>query len=112
IFLRIYLTIGFVALLVLTAMAATSTDGMARRLGSRRWRRLHRLIYPAALLAVIHFFMQTKADIEGPLVVAGIYAALMGYRAADRAGWMAGAARPWLPVLLSVAAGVATALGE
>jgi len=42
--LRIYLTIGFAALLILTALAITSTDGMARRLGGRRWRRLHQLV--------------------------------------------------------------------
>ena len=49
---RIYLTIGFAAVLGLAALAATSTDGMIRRLGARRWQRLHRLVYAIALLAV------------------------------------------------------------
>ena len=52
--LRIYLTIGFTAVLGLAALAATSTDGMVRRLG-RRWQKLHRLVYLIALLAAVHF---------------------------------------------------------
>jgi sulfoxide reductase heme-binding subunit YedZ len=78
--LRLYLTIGFVALLGLIALAATSTDAMTRRLGARRWQRLHRLIYGIALLALIHFFQQTKADVWLPTFVAGLFVWLMGYR--------------------------------
>src|SRR5579863_2880244 len=58
---RIYLTIGFVALLGLATLAATSTDRMVRRLG-RRWQSLHRLVYPIAFLAVIHYWMQSKLE--------------------------------------------------
>jgi len=61
--LRLYLTIGFTALLGLTVLAITSTDGMVRRLGSKRWQRLHSAIYAIGLLALIHFFQQTKADV-------------------------------------------------
>jgi sulfoxide reductase heme-binding subunit YedZ len=106
--LRIYLTIGFAALVGLTALAATSTDGMVRRLGGRRWRRLHRLAYAIAALAVIHHFMQSKADVVEPLVMAGLYLWLMGYRA------IAARRRPSLVALtlLGAAAALLTALGE
>jgi sulfoxide reductase heme-binding subunit YedZ len=110
--LRIYLTIGFAALLGLAALAATSTDGMIRRLGARRWQRLHRLVYLIALLAVVHFCMQSKLDLWEPTIMAGIYAWLMGYRLLAR--WFA--VRGRLPLrwvgALGVAAGLLTALGE
>ncbi len=110
--LRIYLTIGFVALLILAAMTGTSTDAMVRRLGGRRWRRLHQLVYAAALLGVIHFFMQTKANVDEPWVMAGLYGWLIAYRAADWFARRRGGMPEWLPVALGVGAGVATALGE
>jgi methionine sulfoxide reductase heme-binding subunit len=78
--LRLYLTIGFIALLGFIALAATSTDAMVRRLGSRRWQRLHQVVYGIALLALIHFFQQTKADIWVPTFAAGLFVWLMGYR--------------------------------
>src|SRR3954471_23333242 len=78
--LRIYLTIGFAAVIGLAALAATSTDGMIRRLGARRWQRLHRLVYAIALLAVVHYCMQSKLDLWEPTIMAGLYAWLMGYR--------------------------------
>jgi sulfoxide reductase heme-binding subunit YedZ len=78
--LRLYLTIGFVALLGLAVLAATSTDGMVRRLGGRRWQRLHQIVYVVGLLALIHFFQQTKADVWLPTFVAGLFGWLMGYR--------------------------------
>lgn len=78
--LRLYLTIGFLALVSLTALAVTSTDGMVRRLGGRRWQRLHQLIYAIVLLALIHFFQQTKADVWVPTFFAGLVGWLLGYR--------------------------------
>ncbi len=78
--LRLYLTIGFVALLGLAALAVTSTDGMVRRLGGRRWQRLHTLIYAIGLLALIHYFQQTKADVSVPTFVAGLFGWMLGYR--------------------------------
>jgi sulfoxide reductase heme-binding subunit YedZ len=78
--LRLYLTIGFVALLGLTALAATSTDAMVRRLGAKRWHRLHQIVYGIALLALIHFFQQTKADVWVPTFAAGLFVWMMGYR--------------------------------
>ena len=78
--LRLYLTIGFVALLGLAVLAATSTDAMVRRLGAKRWQRLHQIVYGIALLALIHFFQQTKADIWVPTFAAGLFVWMMGYR--------------------------------
>ena len=78
--LRLYLTIGFVALLGLAVLAITSTDGMVRRLGGKRWQRLHQIVYVLSLLALIHFFQQTKADVWLPTFVAGLFGWLMGYR--------------------------------
>ena len=111
ILLRIYLTIGFTAVLGLCALAATSTDGMVRRLG-RRWQTLHRLVYLIALLAVVHFWMQAKLEVWEPTVMAGIYAWLMGYRLLLRFV----AVRGRVPLLwlgpLGAAAAFLTALGE
>jgi sulfoxide reductase heme-binding subunit YedZ len=77
---RVYLTIGFTALLGLAALAATSTDAMVRRLGGKRWQRLHTAIYGIGLLALIHFFQQTKADVWVPTFVAGLFGWMIGYR--------------------------------
>jgi methionine sulfoxide reductase heme-binding subunit len=96
--LRLYLTIGFIALLGLTALTVTSTDAMVRRLG-RRWQRLHQIVYGIALLALIHFFQQTKADVWVPTFVAGLFVWLMGYRLLMR--WRKGV--PSAPSLLMLA---------
>ena len=77
---RFYLTIGFVALLMLLALTLTSTDGWQRRL-RRNWKRLHWLIYPAAVLAILHFFIQSKANVGEATVAAGLFAWLMMWRA-------------------------------
>ena len=76
---RPYITVGFTALVILLALAATSTNGMMRRLG-RRWQKLHRLVYVAAILGVWHFWWQVKADIREPLLYAAMLAVLLGYR--------------------------------
>jgi methionine sulfoxide reductase heme-binding subunit len=78
--LRLYLTIGFVALVILTLLALTSTDAMVRRLGGKNWQWLHNSIYLAALLGTIHFFQQTKADVTVPTFVASLLAWMIGYR--------------------------------
>jgi sulfoxide reductase heme-binding subunit YedZ len=77
---RVYLTIGFTALIGLTALAATSTDAMVRRLGAQRWQRLHYAVYGIGALALIHYFQQTKADVSVPTFTAGVFGWLMGYR--------------------------------
>jgi sulfoxide reductase heme-binding subunit YedZ len=111
IILRIYLTIGFVALLGLGVLAVTSTDQWQRSLGARRWQNLHRLIYFIALLAVIHFFLQSKLDEWEPTVMAGIYLWLMAFRAIT-ARYGRGKLPLWPLAATSVAAGALTALGE
>lgn len=77
---RVYLIIGAIAWLGLAALAMTSTDGMVRRLGPMRWRRLHQLIYVIALLALIHYFQQTKADVTVPIFAASLFCWLIAYR--------------------------------
>ena len=77
---RVYLIVGGVAWLGLAALAITSTDSMVRRLGGVRWRRLHQAIYAIALLALIHYFQQTKADVTVPTFAAGLFTWLIGYR--------------------------------
>jgi len=76
---RFYLTIGFAALLALTALAITSTNGWQRRL-KRNWKRLHWLIFPAAVLAILHFFIQSKANVGEATVAAGLFAWLILWR--------------------------------
>ena len=76
---RIYLTIGFGAVLGLAALAATSTDAMVRKLG-KRWKQLHKLVYGIAALGVLHFFMQSKIDASEATLMAGLFATLMIYR--------------------------------
>jgi methionine sulfoxide reductase heme-binding subunit len=110
--LRVYLTIGFVALLGLAALAATSTDGMVRRLGGRNWQRLHRLVYAIAVLAVIHYCFQAKLDKSEPTVMAGLLLWLFGYRLLLwRFGRRGHLALPWVAGLGIVSA-LATALSE
>jgi len=77
---RIYLAIGALALAGLTALAATSTDRMVRRLGGRNWRRLHRLVYAIGILAAVHFFLQSKLNVAEPIVIAGLLSWLLAYR--------------------------------
>jgi sulfoxide reductase heme-binding subunit YedZ len=76
---RPYITIGFTALVLLVPLALTSTDRMVRKLG-RRWRKLHRLVYPIAILGVWHFYWQVKLDTLEALVYVMILALLLGFR--------------------------------
>ncbi|HWE73613.1 MAG TPA: protein-methionine-sulfoxide reductase heme-binding subunit MsrQ [Stellaceae bacterium] len=109
--LRIYLTIGFTALTGLIVLAWTSTDGWQRRLGARRWQKLHRIVYLIGTLAVIHFFLQSKLDEWEPTVMAGIFVWLMSCRLAS---WRFGRGKLplWTVASLSLGAGVLTALCE
>ena len=76
---RRYVTAGFAGFLCLLPLAATSTARMMKRLG-RRWTKLHRLVYVAAVCGVVHYLWLVKADLRPPLVYAGILALLLGYR--------------------------------
>lgn len=79
IFEKRYAVAGFAAFLVLLALAVTSTIGWKRRLG-KKWRPFHRFIYVAALLAVLHFLLQVKAGIRGPLIYGAIVVGLLAFR--------------------------------
>ncbi len=76
---RAYLTIGFVVLLGLAVLGWTSTDHWVKRLG-RNWKRLHKLAYGFAALALLHFFLQSKADVSQATVAAGVFAWAMVWR--------------------------------
>lgn len=76
---RPFITIGFAALLMLIPLAVTSTKGWMARLG-RRWKLLHRLVYPVSILGVWHYYWQVKLDTLEPLVYAVILTILLGYR--------------------------------
>lgn len=73
---RPYIVVGFAAFLLLVPLAATSTRGWIRRLG-RNWRRLHRLVYAAGVLGVVHFLWITKADDRAPLVAGAVLVVLL-----------------------------------
>ncbi|WP_300297431.1 ferric reductase-like transmembrane domain-containing protein [Ferrovibrio sp.] len=100
-----YLLIGLAALTGLLVLAATSTDGMLRRLGGRRWQALHRIVYLLTPLALWHFFLQAKADVGEPTLMAGLLLWLLGYRLLRRI-FPAGAVLPW-PGLVALALGSA-----
>jgi methionine sulfoxide reductase heme-binding subunit len=91
--LRLYLTIGFVALIGLIALGPN-------------WHRLHRLVYTIAVLALAHDFLQSKIDVTDPVFSAGLFLLLMGWRVMRRFKWPE---RPWSLLLLAILAGLATA---
>lgn len=76
---RTYITLGFTAWLLLLPLAITSTNGWQRRL-RRRWVQLHRLVYPAALLGVVHFIWLVKADVGEPLIYLAVLLFLLAWR--------------------------------
>ncbi len=109
---RFYLALGLSALLMLAALAATSTDAMIRRMGARGWTLLHRAVYVAAVLGLVHYFIQSKLVVTEPTIFAGLFLWLMLYRAVL---WTAGtraAARPQALALIGVAAAVLTMIAE
>jgi sulfoxide reductase heme-binding subunit YedZ len=112
ILLRYYLTIGFVGLIGLALLAATSTDGMVRRLGGKRWKRLHHLAYPIGAIAVVHFFMQTKLNVSEPTVMAGLFTWLMLYRAWEDFLSRRSVTTLWALILLAVTSALITVVGE
>lgn len=81
---RPFVTAGFAALVLMLPLAATSTHAMVRRLGAQRWRALHRLVYPVAILGVVHFWWLVKRDVTQPFVFAAVLACLLGVRIPQR----------------------------
>jgi sulfoxide reductase heme-binding subunit YedZ len=74
---RNYITVGMLTILLLLPLAVTSTNVMIKRLGGKNWKRLHRLIYPAAILAVFHFAMMVKIDLIEPMIYGAVLAILL-----------------------------------
>lgn len=79
---RPYITVGFTSWLIMLALALTSTTGMIRRLGGRRWQALHRLVYGAAIAGVVHYWSSVKADVREPRAYAVVVTALLAFRIA------------------------------
>lgn len=93
---RRFITIGLFGFLVMLPLAVTSTAGWIRRLGGRRWQRLHRLVYASAVAGVVHYYWLVKSDVRLPLLYASIAAVLLLYRIASArafsrySGWLPG----------------------
>ena len=77
---RRYITVGFAGYLLLLILAVTSTTGWIRRLGGKRWQRLHRLVYLGIVAGVVHYYWLVKSDIRLPLFYGVLAALLLGYR--------------------------------
>jgi len=77
---RPFILVGMTAFLLMLPLAITSTNKMVKRLGGKRWARLHRVVYVAAVLGVVHFWMLVKSDVRLPLTFAFIILFLLGYR--------------------------------
>jgi len=84
-----WVLVGFTGFLCLVPLAITSTNKWVRRLGGRRWQRLHRLVYVAALAGVLHYLWLVKKDVHYPV----IYAVVLGALLASRIWWAADRAR-------------------
>jgi sulfoxide reductase heme-binding subunit YedZ len=92
---RRFIFVGFAAFVMMIPLAWTSTKGAVRRMGYVKWKRLHLLVYPAALCAVIHFVWRVKKDLSEPLVYAAILGALLLVRVVTRgSGSVAAASVP------------------
>ena len=79
---RPFITVSFPSFVLMIPLALTSTNAMVRRLGGKRWQRLHRLVYVIAIGGVIHYLWLVKKDITDPLIYALILALLLAYRLA------------------------------
>jgi sulfoxide reductase heme-binding subunit YedZ len=84
---RPFITVGFASFLIMLPLAITSTNKMVKRLGGKRWNRLHKAVYVAGALGALHYWMLVKSDTRLPLTFAFALALLLGYRifAANRA---------------------------
>lgn len=79
-----FIIVGLAAFTLLVPLAATSSKGAIKRLGARRWNRLHQLVYVIGVLAVIHFYMRAKKDTTEALVHGGVLFLLLGVRVVEK----------------------------
>jgi methionine sulfoxide reductase heme-binding subunit len=107
--LRLYLTIGAVALIGLAALAATSSDSAVAWIGSARWNRLHSAVYVIAALSVLHFLLRSRTETFEPMLMLGLLIWLIGYRTIQR---LAGDVTPHALLGLAAASAAATAMAE
>lgn len=77
---RPYITVGFPSFVLMLPLAITSSDGMIRRLGGKRWRQLHRLAYVCAIGGVVHYWWLVKKDLTNPITFAVLLSVLLGLR--------------------------------
>lgn len=84
---RPYITVGFVALMILLALAATSTKGIQRKMG-KSWQRLHNWVYLALLLAALHYIWSVKSDLSQPLLYWGAALGLLWFRRQRLTRWL------------------------
>jgi sulfoxide reductase heme-binding subunit YedZ len=103
---RPFITVGFIAFVLLIPLAVTSTNGMIRRLGGKRWQWLHRLIYLIAPLGILHFWWMKagKHDFEQPIIFGAVVAVLLGLRIY----WKLAKAAPRAPLQADARRGGAT----
>jgi methionine sulfoxide reductase heme-binding subunit len=99
---RPFITVGFLAFVLLVPLAVTSTTGWIRRLGGKRWNRLHKLVYISGAAGVVHFWWKVKSDIREPAIFAAVLALLLGFRIV----WWARAAASRKPSAITQAASV------
>ena len=77
---RPFITAGFTAFVLLIPLAVTSTKGWIRRMGGKRWQKVHRLIYVSAIAGVVHYYWLVKSDIRLPVMYGAIVSVLLVYR--------------------------------
>lgn len=77
---RPFIAIGMTAFFLMLPLAITSTDKMVKRLGGKRWARLHRIVYAAGILGVLHYYMLVKSDVRLPATFAFMLFLLLGFR--------------------------------
>lgn len=81
---RRFITVGMVVITMLLALAITSLRSVTKRMGAKKWKRLHQLVYVAGALACLHFFWMVKADVREPLIYSAIFASLIAVRIVNR----------------------------
>jgi methionine sulfoxide reductase heme-binding subunit len=77
---RRFIAVGMAAFVLMVPLAITSTDKMVKRLGGKGWAKLHRVVYLAGMLGVLHYYMLVKSDVRLPVTFAFLIAVLLGFR--------------------------------